>query len=79
MVAGPPSSRMTALRLSLILLPSSARTFTRVLLDRLGSGVNLEVMPWGNKKVKLPRSRLANKDAPPTGTGANHADRTNQP
>jgi transposase len=37
----------------------SAREFTRRQLDRLGIGADLEEIPWGTKKVKLPPSRLA--------------------
>jgi len=37
---------------------TSARAFTRQQLDRLGIGQNLEVLPWGGKKVKLPPSQL---------------------
>jgi hypothetical protein len=36
----------------------SAKSFTREQLDRLGIGADLEVIPWGTKQVKLPRSRL---------------------
>lgn len=36
----------------------SARTFTRQQLDRLGIGQNLNILPWGSKKVKLPPSTL---------------------
>lgn len=36
----------------------SAKTFTRAQLDRLGLGADLDVIPWGTKQVKLPRSRL---------------------
>jgi len=36
----------------------SAKAFTRHHLDRLGIGANLEIIPWGSKKVKLPPSRL---------------------
>ena len=36
----------------------SARVFTRQQLDRLGIGQNLEVLPWGGRKVKLPPSQL---------------------
>ena len=36
----------------------SAKSFTRAQLDRLGLGAELEVIPWGTKQVKLPRSRL---------------------
>ena len=41
-------------------LPSglSARAFTRQQLDRLGIGRELNVLPWGTKKVKLPPSIL---------------------
>ncbi|HEY5158646.1 MAG TPA: IS110 family transposase [Anaerolineales bacterium] len=37
---------------------TSARAFTRQQLDRLGIGQNLDVLPWGGKKVKLPPSQL---------------------
>ena len=37
---------------------TSARAFTRQQLDRLGIGQNLEVLPWGGRKVKLPPSQL---------------------
>ena len=36
----------------------SAKSFTRQQLDRLGIGQNLEVLPWGGRKVKLPPSQL---------------------
>lgn len=36
----------------------SAKEFTRNQLDRLGIGADLETIPWGTKKVKLPPSRL---------------------
>jgi transposase len=36
----------------------SAKSFTRAQLDRLGLGAELEIIPWGTKQVKLPRSRL---------------------
>jgi hypothetical protein len=36
----------------------SAKSFTRAQLDRLGLGAELDVIPWGTKRVKLPRSRL---------------------
>jgi hypothetical protein len=37
----------------------SALTFTRRNLDRLGIGQELTVLPWGNKRLKLPPSSLA--------------------
>jgi transposase len=37
---------------------TSARAFTRQQLDRLGIGQDLDVLPWGGKKVKLPPSQL---------------------
>jgi hypothetical protein len=43
----------------------SAKSLTRERLDRLGIGKELKIMPLGSKKVKLPRSPLANKDRPP--------------
>jgi hypothetical protein len=36
----------------------SAKQWTRRELDRLGIGRELEVIPWGSKKVKLPPSTL---------------------
>ena len=45
----------------------SAKGFTREQLDRLGIGADLEVIPWGTKQVKLPKSRLTNKDGPAPG------------
>jgi hypothetical protein len=36
----------------------SAIQFTRNQLKRLGLGANLENIPWGTKKVKLPPGRL---------------------
>jgi len=36
----------------------SAKSFTRQQLDRLGIGQDLEVLPWGDHKVKLPPSQL---------------------
>ena len=36
----------------------SAKSFTRQQLDRLGIGQNLEVLPWGSHKIKLPPSQL---------------------
>lgn len=36
----------------------SAKAFTRAQLDRLKIGSELEIIPWGTKNVKLPRSRL---------------------
>ena len=40
----------------------SAKSFTRAQLDRLGLGAGLDVIPWGTKRVKLPRSRLGAPD-----------------
>jgi transposase len=37
---------------------TSARAFTRQQLDRLGIGQDLEVLPWGSHKIKLPPSQL---------------------
>ena len=39
----------------------SAKESTRRELDRLGIGRELQVIPWGTKKVKLPPSKLAAK------------------
>ena len=39
----------------------SAIQFTRNQLDRLGIGRDLQYIPWGSKKVKLPPSRLTEK------------------
>ena len=36
----------------------SATAFTRQQLDRLGIGQDLQIVPWGSKKVKLPPSKL---------------------
>lgn len=36
----------------------SAKAFTRKQLDRLGIGADLEILPWGSKRVKLPPSTL---------------------
>ena len=36
----------------------SAKHFTRQQLDRLGIGQELEVIPWGSKRHKLPPSSL---------------------
>jgi transposase len=36
----------------------SARAFTRQQLDRLGIGRDLEILPWGSHKIKLPPSPL---------------------
>jgi hypothetical protein len=41
----------------------SAKEFTRRQLDRLGIGMNLEFIPWGSKKVKLPPSKLKKAEA----------------
>jgi hypothetical protein len=35
-----------------------AKEWTRKELDRLGIGRELQVIPWGTKKVKLPPSSL---------------------
>ena len=37
---------------------TTARAFTRQQLDRLGIGQDLEVLPWGSHKIKLPPSQL---------------------
>ncbi len=37
---------------------TSARAFTRQQLDRLGIGQDLQVLPWGSHKIKLPPSQL---------------------
>ena len=37
---------------------TSAKGFTRQQLDRLGIGQELDNLPWGSKKVKLPPSKL---------------------
>jgi len=37
----------------------SAKRFTREQLDRLKLGEDLELIPWGSKKVKLPPSELS--------------------
>jgi hypothetical protein len=34
---------------------------TRKQLDRLGIGAELEILPWGSKRVKLPPSTLKQK------------------
>ena len=39
----------------------SAKVFTRQQLDRLEIGVNLDVVPWGAKQIKLPPSILQKK------------------
>jgi len=39
----------------------SAKQFVRNELDRLGIGVDLQMIPWGTKQVKLPPSRLIMK------------------
>jgi transposase len=39
----------------------SAIQFTRNQLDRLGIGADIETIPWGTKKVKLPPSKLKEK------------------
>ncbi|MEA3440894.1 MAG: hypothetical protein U9R58_11495 [Chloroflexota bacterium] len=39
----------------------SAREYTRAQLEWLGTGEDLEYIPWGNKKPKLPPSRLSAK------------------
>jgi len=36
----------------------SARAFTRKQLDRLGIGQDLDILPWGGTKIKLPPSTL---------------------
>jgi hypothetical protein len=36
----------------------SAKEFTRRQLDRLGIGMDLESIPWGTKRVKLPPSHI---------------------
>lgn len=36
----------------------TAKDFTRQQLDRLGLGWQLQIIPWGSKKVKLPPSTL---------------------
>jgi hypothetical protein len=46
----------------------SAKGFTRAQLDRLGIGADFEVIPWGTKQVKLPRSRLRVNDPAPSVT-----------
>jgi transposase len=40
----------------------SAIQFTRNQLDRLGIGADIETIPWGTKNVKLPPSKLKEKD-----------------
>ena len=37
----------------------SAKEFTRAQLHRLKIGGELEIIPWGTKQVKLPRSAAA--------------------
>jgi hypothetical protein len=39
----------------------SAKTFTRQQLVRLGIGAELNIVPWGIKRVKLPPSSLNKK------------------
>ena len=39
----------------------SALHFTRGQLDRLGIGKDIDRIPWGSKKPKLPPSRLSAK------------------
>jgi hypothetical protein len=36
----------------------SALGFTRIQLDRLGIGMDLQEIPWGNQHPKLPPSKL---------------------
>lgn len=42
----------------------SAKEFTRRQLDRLGIGADLQSIPWGTKKVKLPPSKLTKGAVP---------------
>jgi hypothetical protein len=37
----------------------SALAFTRIQLDRLGLGMDLQAVPWGKTHPKLPPSKLA--------------------
>ena len=57
----------------------SAKEFTRAQLDRLQIGGDLEIIPWGTKKVKLPRSRLRNQEGPPPNSSAGSPDDVSVP
>ena len=50
----------------------------RAALDVLGITTDPEVIPWGTKQVKLPRSRLANKGGPLLADGAGCGGRRNK-